>query len=84
MNNDKLLRALINALGYEVEENQEQISCTCRHNALTQAGQVNCPACCGIGYRFVTDYKVTKKVKPHKLSQNEELKDAISRMGRQY
>jgi len=55
-NTDKLLRAFIEASGFEIENKQAQSSCACA--VFTNQG---CQRCNFRGFTIAIDYKVTKK-----------------------
>jgi len=60
---EKLLRAFIEASGFDVEEVFVcHIACKCRHNSGVMGGDRDCDICCGTGHADTEfDYKVTKK-----------------------
>ena len=62
-NEMRLLRAFIEASGFEVEEEFIlHIACKCRPNSAVMGGDRDCDICCGTGHNGTDfDYKVTKK-----------------------
>lgn len=65
-NEIKLLRAFIEASGYDIEEEFIlHIACKCRPNSAVLGGDRDCDICCGTGQDGGDfDYKVTKKPNP--------------------
>ena len=76
-NTDKLLRALIDALGYEAEEERIPLN-DFAVSHWNNSGRI------GDRPTATIDYKVTKKVKPvSNKSAEERLNEATARMGQQ-
>lgn len=58
---EKKLDALIDALGFDVDELADNLSCKCRHNALVLGGDRDCLKCFGVGYVVTSSYKLAKR-----------------------